>query len=136
MKGSGFRVGLRVLPPVAVGCVSCSDLSAAHGAGMFEVAAVYLNGEQQATMWSFPKLFVFLGVPIIRMIIFWGLDWGPPFSGNCHAIDFPQGSRFRGAKGTEHLQCTPQILNQPYHGIMGAISHSHNAENLMLQPKP
>ena len=63
MKGSGFRVGLRVLPPIAVGCGSCSDLSAAHGAGMFEVAAVYLNGEQQTTMWSFPKLFVFFGGP-------------------------------------------------------------------------
>ena len=26
----------------------------------------------------------FLGVPITRTIIFWGLYWGPPFSGNYH----------------------------------------------------
>ena len=26
----------------------------------------------------------FLGVPIIRIILFWGLYWGPPILGNCH----------------------------------------------------
>ena len=26
----------------------------------------------------------FLGVPIIRTIVFWGLYWGPPFLGNYH----------------------------------------------------
>ena len=28
----------------------------------------------------------FLGVPIIRTIIFWGLYWGPPVLGNYHII--------------------------------------------------
>ena len=26
----------------------------------------------------------FLGVPIIRTVVFWGLFWGPPFLGNYH----------------------------------------------------
>ena len=31
----------------------------------------------------FPKLEVpFLGVPIIRIVVCWGLDWGPPILGN------------------------------------------------------
>ena len=34
---------------------------------------------------DFPKLGVpFLGVPIIRTIVFWGLHWGPPILGNYH----------------------------------------------------
>ena len=36
-------------------------------------------------VWRFPKIRgTFLGVPIIRIIIFWGLDWGPPILGNYH----------------------------------------------------
>ena len=32
---------------------------------------------------GFPKIRgTFLGVPIIRTIVFWGLYWGPPFLGN------------------------------------------------------
>ena len=32
-----------------------------------------------------PKLGVpFLGVPILRIIVFWGLYWGPPILGNYH----------------------------------------------------
>ena len=31
-------------------------------------------------IWVFPKTGVpFWGVPIIRMIVFWGLYWGPPY---------------------------------------------------------
>ena len=38
---------------------------------------------------GFPKLGVtFLGVPIIRTIVFWGLYWGPPFLGNYHMISY------------------------------------------------
>ena len=29
-------------------------------------------------------LATFLGVPIIRTIVFWGLVWGPPILGNYH----------------------------------------------------
>ena len=36
-------------------------------------------------IWGFPKLGVpFLGVPIIRTIVFWGLYSGPPILGNYH----------------------------------------------------
>ena len=35
--------------------------------------------------WGFPKIRgTFLGVPIIRTIVFWGLYSGPPILGNCH----------------------------------------------------
>ena len=33
--------------------------------------------------WGFPKIMgTFLGVPIIRIIVYWGLYWGPPILGN------------------------------------------------------
>ena len=36
-------------------------------------------------IWGFPKIRgTFLGVPIIRIIIFWGLYWGPSILGNYH----------------------------------------------------
>ena len=36
-------------------------------------------------IWGFPKIGgTFLGVPIIRIIVFWGLYWGPLILGNYH----------------------------------------------------
>ena len=36
-------------------------------------------------IWDFPKIRgTFLGVPIIRIIVFWGLCWGPLVLGNYH----------------------------------------------------
>ena len=36
-------------------------------------------------IWGFPKIRgTFLGVPIIRTIVFWGLYWGPLILGNYH----------------------------------------------------
>ena len=36
-------------------------------------------------MWGFPKIRgTFLGVPIIRTIVFWDLYWGPLILGNYH----------------------------------------------------
>ena len=36
---------------------------------------------------GFPKIMgTFLGVPIIRTIVFWGLYWGPPILGNYHIL--------------------------------------------------
>ena len=36
-------------------------------------------------MWGFPKIRgTIWGVPIIRIIVFWGLYWGPPILGNYH----------------------------------------------------
>ena len=38
--------------------------------------------------WGFPKIRgTFLGVPIIRIIVFWGLDWGPLILGKYHYQD-------------------------------------------------
>ena len=36
-------------------------------------------------IWGFPKIRgTILGVPIIRIIVFWGLYWGSPILGNYH----------------------------------------------------
>ena len=36
-------------------------------------------------IWGFPKIrCTFLGVPIIRTIVFWGLYWGPLILGTYH----------------------------------------------------
>ena len=36
-------------------------------------------------IWGFTKIrATFLGVPIIRTIVFWGLHWGPLILGNYH----------------------------------------------------
>ena len=38
-------------------------------------------------IWGFPKIRgTFLGVPIIRTIVFWGLYWGPLILGNYHIL--------------------------------------------------
>ena len=38
-------------------------------------------------MWEFPKIRgTFLGVPIIRNIVYWGLHWGPLFYKPQHTI--------------------------------------------------
>ena len=37
------------------------------------------------SIWGFPKIRgTFLGVPIIRNIVYWGLYWGSPIFGKCH----------------------------------------------------
>ena len=52
-------------------------------------------------MWGFPKIRgTFLGVPIIRIIVFWGLYWGSLILGNYHV-----GSRF-----VRHLRM-PQVAS-------------------------
>ena len=39
-------------------------------------------------IWGFPKIKgTFLGVPIIRNIVYWGLYWGSPILGNYHMGD-------------------------------------------------
>ena len=38
--------------------------------------------------WGFPKIRgTLLGVPIIRIIVFWGLYWGPPILGNYQIME-------------------------------------------------
>ena len=42
------------------------------------------------SIWGFPKFRgTFLGVPIIRIIVYWGLYWGPPIWGTYH-IGYPK----------------------------------------------
>ena len=38
-------------------------------------------------IWEFPKIRgTLLGVPILRIIVFWGLYWGPLILGNYHLL--------------------------------------------------
>ena len=40
-------------------------------------------------IWEFPKIRgTILGVPILRIIVYWGLYWGPPILGNYHIITY------------------------------------------------
>ena len=44
-----------------------------------------LLGIWEFAMWEIPKIrATFLGVPIRRIIVFWGLYWGPLIMGNYH----------------------------------------------------
>ena len=44
-----------------------------------------IKGPFLRLIWGFPKIRgTFLGVPIIRTIVFWGLHWGPLILGNYH----------------------------------------------------
>ena len=57
-----------------------------HGDGTARPGAMLalLVVKELKCIWRFPKIRgTFLGVPIIRAIVFWGLYWGPPlFLGN------------------------------------------------------
>ena len=47
----------------------------------------FLDGRIPAIL-GFPKIRgTFLGIPIIRTIVFWGLYWGTLILGNCHILD-------------------------------------------------
>ena len=42
-------------------------------------------------IWGFPKIRgTILGVPIIRIIVFGGLYWGPPILGNSHIVSIKE----------------------------------------------
>ena len=41
----------------------------------------------KGSIWGFPKIRgTILGVPIIKIIVFWGLYWGPFILGNYHIL--------------------------------------------------
>ena len=43
------------------------------------------GGRSLRSIWGFPNIRgTFLGVPIIRTTVYWGLHWGPPILGNYH----------------------------------------------------
>ena len=44
----------------------------------------------------------FLGVPIIRTIVFWGLYWGPPILGKYHKVRGVQVKCFSTGLGCKH----------------------------------
>ena len=50
-----------------------------------ESAAYAQDSKHAKLIWGVPKIRgTILGVPIIRIIIFWGLYWGPLLLGNYH----------------------------------------------------
>ena len=52
------------------------------GSTVANLSFFFLGG---GVIWEFPKTRgTILGVPIIRIIVFWGLYWGPFILGNCH----------------------------------------------------
>ena len=51
-----------------------------HGLGALELRALDVG-----FIWRFPKIRgTFLGVPIIRTVVYWGLYWGTLILGNYH----------------------------------------------------
>ena len=47
-----------------------------------------LRASPAEMVWGFSKIRVtILGVPIIRIIVLWGLYWGPPILGNYHVLE-------------------------------------------------
>ena len=53
-------------------------------------------------IWGFPKIRgAFLGAPIIRTIVFWGLYWGPHILGNYHLVNLVPTAHVRSAHITE-----------------------------------
>ena len=57
-------------------------------------------------IWEFPKTRgTILGVPIIRIIVYWGLYWGPPILGNYQIL--PQE---RSSSALEKLFDAPPVL--------------------------
>ena len=64
------------------------------------------NVQGIASKWGFPKIRgTFLGFPIIRTIVFWGLYWGPLILGNYQIgkaialhVEVFKGARSRGSK--------------------------------------
>ena len=47
----------------------------------------------------------FLGVPIIRTIVYWGLYWGTPILGNYHLYDLVRESKLKGL----NLRWNPEV---------------------------
>ena len=46
-----------------------------------------IMGASRDNIWGFPKIRgTFLGVPIIRTIVYWGLYWGTLILGNYHIM--------------------------------------------------
>ena len=51
----------------------------------FELLPKLLKG----VIWRFPRIGgTLLGVPLIRIIVFWGLYWGPLICGNYHIGEY------------------------------------------------
>ena len=87
-------LGLGVLKP----CCQAQPVANLEGANRTEVLGCSLvlaisptqnktNDFETGTIWGFPKIRgTFVGVPIIRIIVFWGLYWGPLILGNYHML--------------------------------------------------
>ena len=50
-----------------------------------EAGPASTNSPEPLSIWRIPKTRgTLLGVPILRIIVYWGLYWGPPILGNYH----------------------------------------------------
>ena len=60
--------------------------------------------------WGFPKIRgTLLGVPIIRIIVFWGLYWGPLILGNYQIRRKQDEPQFH---VDDHVECKMQMLKR------------------------
>ena len=80
---------------------------------------------QGPPIWGFPRIrgtILMLGVPIIRIIVFWGPYWGPPVYGNYHVLSTPAGR----APG-----CCPRL-----HAVSGHVLWDlHDAVHMALSAR-
>ena len=61
-------------------------------------------------IWEFPKIRgTIWGVPILRIIVFWGLHWGPLILGNYHIRDY----RVLGCEAAAMKSGLPPCVREP-----------------------
>ena len=75
----------------------------------------------EAPFGGFPKLGVpFLGIHIIRTIVFWGLYWGLPILGIYHLVttSVAQDSSTRTLDGDSGIVCHGDTLGGPPHPVI------------------
>ena len=68
------------------------------------------------TIWGFPKIRgTFLGVPIIRTVVFLRLYWGSPILGNYHIFNSPQATCSQHHQGfqptSRHTRCHTECIS-------------------------
>ena len=71
-----------------------------------------------AVLWGFPKR-----VPIIRIIVFWGLHWGPPIHGSYQML-YCSGHRLMGLRTKNAQSCMSAVS-----ALLTFIGMSGNGSN-------
>ena len=81
VAGASWGGGCNVVEALMMGCVNLVRHLSKTDLGLAFVSTF------SEKMWGFPKIRgTFLGIPIIRIIVFGGLYWGSSILGNCHVI--------------------------------------------------